>query len=56
MKNILEKQFYSCYLMGLSVKDTDLMDYMEFDWFYNRLIQQKEEELKVRRRGIRYGR
>lgn len=48
LKHILERQFYNWYLMGGTPIDTDKLDYREFLWFYDMLVNQREEEKKER--------
>jgi len=44
LKNTLDKEFALCYFLHLPYSDIENMEVTEFNWFYQRLIKQKEQE------------
>lgn len=46
LESTLDKQFYLCYFLHMSYSDLQNMEVAEFNWFYQRLVKQKDSENK----------
>jgi len=49
LATILEKKFSLLYHVGLSIEDYNNMDIKKVDWFYGRLIRQRNDEIEASR-------
>ena len=52
LQNTLDKEFFLCYFLHIPYSDVENMEVTEFNWFYQRLVKQKEQEKKSVSGGV----
>ena len=52
LQNTLDKEFFLCYFLHIPYSDVENMEVTEFNWFYQRLIKQKDQEKKTVSGGV----
>ena len=52
LQNTLDKELFLCYFLHIPYSDVENMEVTEFNWFYQRLVKQKEQEKKSVSGGV----